>query len=83
MASVGSRFEGSTRSIETMLCFAVPMLVLRPLFPTLSVVLGLVLPVFYYWVTIGKPDGYLLHKLYEWGVPWPGLLPPRLKRLRK
>jgi hypothetical protein len=82
MARARAQFiDQSTRTIETFVLFLVAFFLIRPLAPKLGYVLCFVLPLGYLKLTVGKPDGYLLHLLYGWGVPVPGLLPPRLRRL--
>ena len=82
MARTRTQFaDQSTRTIETLVLFIIAFFLIRPLFPKTGYVLALVLPLGYLCLTVGKPDGYLLHLIYSWGVPIPGLLPPRLRRL--
>ena len=75
--------DQTTRTIETFVLFMVPFFLIRPLFPWTGYVLCLVLPLGYLRMTVGKPDGFLLHLVYSRGLPIPGLLPPRLRRLRR
>ena len=84
MARPRTRFiDRSTRTIETLVLFMVAFFLIRPLSPLTGYVLCVLLPLGYLRITVGKPDGYLLHLLYSWGLPIPGLLPPRLRRLRR
>ena len=72
-----------TRTIETFVLFLVPFFLLRPLSPWIGTLLAIALPLAYLKLTVGKPDGFLLHLVYSCGLPIPGLLPPRLRRLRR
>jgi hypothetical protein len=75
--------DQSTRTIETLVLFLIAFFLVRPLFPKTGYLLAVVLPLGYLKLTVGKPDGFLLHLIYSWGVPIPGLLPPKLRRLRR
>lgn len=73
--------ERSSRGLEYLLAFMLPLVLVRPFHQALGFFLALVLPLIYMRVTLGKRPGYLIHKLYEFGVPIPGLIDPRIKRL--
>lgn len=56
-----------------MLVFGIPAVLLTPTIPLLLFLAG--------WPCLaalkrGKPEGYMLHLLYRFGVPFEGLLPP-------
>lgn len=44
--------------------------------PGFGLLLGLLIVILLKKTKSGKNDGYLLHKIYEYGLPLPGLLPP-------
>jgi hypothetical protein len=76
---VPQHIDRSLRGLEYLLAFMVPMFLIRPFAEGLGILLAIVLPLLYMKFTIGKPDGYLLHRLYRLGVPLPGLLHPKIK----
>ena len=63
--------------------FMVPMFIIRPFFPTFGILLSLALPLVYIKLTLGKPDGVLFHLAYRAGMPIPGLLPRKIRQLRR
>ena len=82
MAKKRTQFiDQSTRTIETFVIFLIAFFLIRPMWPAAGYLLAVVLPVGYLKITVGKPDGFLLHLFYSWGVPIPGLLPPKTRRL--
>ncbi|MBF0330938.1 MAG: hypothetical protein HQL17_03310 [Candidatus Omnitrophica bacterium] len=56
-----------------MLAFGVPAILISPAIPL--VLIFLAWPALVYFKR-GKPQGYVLHALYQVGIPLPGLLPP-------
>ena len=60
-----------------MFFFGIPAILISPAIP-----LGLI---FIAWPALvffkrGKPEGYVLHVLYQWGLPLKGLLSPGIRR---
>ncbi len=80
---VPQHIDRSTRAIECLVLFMLCAFIVRPIAPALGLVLAVVLPLAYLKLTVGKPDGYLMHLTYRLGVPVPGLLSPRIKRFRR
>ena len=44
--------------------------------PGIGFLLGIAVVMLLKKVKAGKNDGFMLHKIYEYGLPLPGLLPP-------
>ncbi len=61
--------------------FMVPLFLLRTIDPVTGLVLATASCVAYIRVTLGKPDGYLVHLLYRHGLPLGGLLDRRIRAL--
>jgi hypothetical protein len=60
-----------------MLCFGIPAILVSPVVPVICFFIG--------WPLLaafkkGKPEGYMVHCLYRWGVPFAGLLPPGIRK---
>lgn len=81
--SVSHYIDRSNRMFDCLMMFMVPMFIIRPFFPTTGIILSLLLPLVYAKLTIGKPDGVLFHLAYQAGVPIPGLLPRKIRQLRR
>ncbi len=75
--------DRSSRGFEFLLAFMVPIVFIRPFYQGWGFFLALVLPIVYMKFTLGKPDGFLLHFVYRHGLPIPGLLDRKIKRLRR
>ena len=61
--------------------FMVPLFMLRTLDPVAGLLVGALACALYVRATMGRPDGYLVHRLYALGLPLSGLLDRRLQRL--
>jgi len=81
MRPVPHLIDSNSRLGEYLMVFMVPLFLLRTVDPLLGLAVGSAVSVIYVRCTLGKPEGYLTHRLYGWGVPLSGLLPPRLKSL--
>jgi hypothetical protein len=81
MRPVPHLIDSSSRIGETMLVFVTPLFLLRTIHPMLGLIAGIVAAALYTRLTLGKPDGYMMHRAYRAGVPLSGLLDRRLKRL--
>jgi len=75
--------DRSTRGLEYLLAFMLPLVFIRPFHQGWGFLLAIVLPLAYMKLTIGKPDGFLMHECYRLGLPIPGLLDPKVKRLHR
>jgi len=81
MRTVPRLIDNHSRLGEYLMVFMVPLFMLRTLDPVAGLVVGIAATALYLRFTLGKPQGYLLHCLYRAGIPFSGLLPPRLRRL--
>ena len=81
MRPVPHLIDSSSRIGETMLVFVTPLFLLRTIHPLLGLAVAVIAVLAYTRLTLGKPDGYLVHRLYRAGLPLSGLLDRRLKRL--
>ena len=82
-SSVSRHIDESTKSFECLVLFMVPMFIIRPFFPRIGILLTIFLPLLYLKLTLGKPDGVLFHLAYRFGLPIPGLLPRKIRQLRR
>jgi hypothetical protein len=61
--------------------FMIPLFMLRTVDPVVGLVVASVASLAFVRLTLGKPDGYLIHRLYRAGLPLSGLLERRIRRL--
>jgi hypothetical protein len=73
--------DNHSRMGEYLMVFMVPLFLLRTIDPVFGLLVGLFASVAYMRLTVGKPDGYLVHRLYRAGLPLSGLLERRIRRL--
>jgi len=76
MRPVPRLIDSNSRLGEYLMVFMVPLFLLRTVDPLLGLAVGTVACAVFIRVTLGKPDGYLVHRLYRSGLPLSGL-PPR------
>ena len=81
MRPVPHLIDSSSRIGETMLVFVAPLFLLRTIDPLLGLAVAVVAAAAYTRLTLGKPDGYMIHRAYRAGLPLSGLLDRRLERL--
>jgi len=64
---------------DEFLVFLLPLTIffLMNMFP-IGLLVGLPLMFTVKRIKAGKPEGYLMHMLYRFGMPFPGLLPPHI-----
>jgi hypothetical protein len=75
--------DRSSRAIEFLLVGLIPFVLVRPFFEITGLALMVALPLVYAKFTIGKPQGYLWHVAYRFGMPVRGLLPHGVKRFQR
>jgi len=75
--------DRSTRGVEYILAFMLPIVVIRPFHQGAGFLLAIALPLLYMKLTLGRPDGFLIHELYRVGLPILGLLHPRITHLSR
>jgi hypothetical protein len=75
--------DRSSRAVEFLVIALIPFALIRPFFPITGLALMAVLPLLYAKVTIGKPEGFLWHLAYRFGVPVRGLLSHAVTRLER
>jgi len=73
--------DRSSRIVEYLVIALVPFVFVRPWFEAAGLFLMFAMPAVYAVLTVGKPEGFLLHLAYSLGIPVRGLLPPQLRRL--
>jgi len=81
MRIVPRLIDSNSRLGEYLMVFMVPLFLLRTLDPLLGLLVGACASALYVRLTLGKPAGYLVHRLYALGLPLSGLLDKRIKRL--
>jgi hypothetical protein len=81
MRPVPHLIDSSSRIGEAMIVFVTPLFLLRTIDPLLGLAVAAVATAAYVRLTFGKPDGYMIHRAYRWGVPLSGLLDRRLRKL--
>jgi len=75
--------DRSSRVIEYLLIALVPFVFVRPYHELAGLGLMAVLPLLYARLTLGRPEGHLLHLAYRLGLPVRGLLPRRVRRIER
>ena len=81
MRPVPRLIDSNSRLGEYLMVFMVPLFLLRTLDPLAGLLVGAAACAVYVRATIGRPDGYLVHRLYACGLPLSGLLDRRVRRL--
>lgn len=81
MRTVPRLIDNNSRLGEYLMVFMVPLFMLRTIDPLLGLFVGLGACLLYVRVTMGKPDGYLVHLLYRAGLPLRGLPRRRIRKL--
>jgi hypothetical protein len=79
--STPKHIDKKARSFEYLVAFAFPFFVLRIWLPLSAVFWAALICVIYIRVTVGKPDGLMLHTGYRLGLRIRGLLPHEVGRL--
>ena len=78
MRPVPRLIDSNSRMGEYLMVFMVPLFLLRTLDPITGLLVGAAACIVYIRSTAGKPDGYLVHRLYRLGLPLSGLLDRRV-----
>ena len=73
--------DRSSRAIEFLVLALIPFVLIRPFFELSGLALMVLLPLVYARLTIGRPEGFLWHAAYKWGMPVRGLIPHAVKSL--
>jgi hypothetical protein len=81
MRTVPRLIDNNSRMGEYLMVFMVPLFLLRTVDPVLGLVTGCAACILFVRLTHGKPEGYLVHRLYRAGLPLQGLPSPHLRRL--
>ena len=81
MRPVPRLIDSNSRLGEYLMVFMVPLFLLRTLDALGGLLVGALACAAYIRGTLGRPDGYLVHRLYAAGLPLSGLLARRLRRL--
>ncbi|HUN92452.1 MAG TPA: type IV conjugative transfer system protein TraL [Burkholderiaceae bacterium] len=80
MRPVPHLIDAGSRIGEIMIVFVTPLFLLRTIHPLLGLAVAIVGTFVYARFTLGKPDGYLVHRAYRAGLPLDGLLDRRIRR---
>jgi hypothetical protein len=80
MRPVPRLIDNNSRLGEYLMVFMVPLFMLRTIDPLVGLVVGSAACAIYVRLTLGKPDGYLVHRLYRAGLPLSGLPSRRARR---
>ena len=81
MRPVPRLIDSNSRLGEYLMVFMIPLFMLRTVDPVAGLLVGAAACGLYIRATMGKPDGYLVHRLYQWGLPLSGLLNRRVRSL--
>jgi hypothetical protein len=81
MRPVPRLIDSNSRLGEYLMVFMVPLFLLRTLDPLLGLAVGACACLVTVRLTLGKPEGFLVHALYRAGLPMRGLLDIRIRRL--
>lgn len=81
MRPVPRLIDNASRIGEYCMAFLTPLFLLRTVDPLLALGAGIVACVLTVRCTLGKPDGYLVHRAYGAGINLRGLLDRRLRNL--
>ncbi len=81
MRPVPRLIDNNSRLGEYLMVFLVPLFLLRTIDPVFGLLVGAVASVVFVRLTLGKPEGTLVHRLYRAGLPLSGLLSRRVRRL--
>lgn len=81
MRPVPRLIDNNSRLGEYLMVFMVPLFLLRTVDPLLGLGAGVAACLLYVRLTLGKPEGYLVHRLYRSGLPLGGLPARRVRRL--
>ena len=81
MRPVPRLIDSNSRIGEYLMVFMVPLFLLRTFDPLLGLGIAAAAAALYVRVTLGKPEGFLVHTLYRAGLPVRGLLDRRVRRL--
>jgi len=79
MRTVPRLIDSNSRLGEALMVFMVPLFLLRTIDPLFGLATAILACIVFVRTTLGKPDGYLVHRLYRCGLPLSGL-PPRSAR---
>jgi hypothetical protein len=80
MRPVPRLIDSNSRLGEYLMVLMVPLFLLRTIDPLLGLVVGCACSITYVRMTLGKPEGYLIHRLYRLGVRLGGFPDPRIRR---
>jgi hypothetical protein len=80
MRTVPRLIDNNSRLGEYLMVFMVPLFMLRTLDPVIGLVVACASCAAYVRLTLGKPDGYLVHLLYRLGLPLSGLPARSIRR---
>ena len=81
MRPVPRLIDNHSRLGEYTMVFMVPLFMLRTLDPLFALGVAVGATASYVKLSLGKPDGFLVHRAYRLGLPLSGLLDRRLRRL--
>jgi hypothetical protein len=83
MRSVPRLIDRPGRTGEVILVFMVPLFLLRTIDPLFGLAAAVVCSLLFLRLSVGRPQGYLLHRACGLGLRVQGLLDPRLRRLAR
>jgi hypothetical protein len=81
MRPVPRLIDSNSRLGEYLMVFMIPLFLLRTIDPLVGLATGAAACTVFIRLTLGKPDGYLMHVLYRSGLPLRGLLDRHIRRL--
>lgn len=80
MRPVPRLIDNNSRLGEYLMVFMVPLFLLRTLDPLVGLAVGTIACLAYVRATLGKPDGFLVHRLYRCGLRLRGFPDPRIRK---
>lgn len=81
MRAVPKHVDTKARLIEYMFIFGGVFFLLHTFFPIGALIAGILVTFLYAKVTIGKPEGYLLHLIYRAKIDVSPLISKKIRRL--
>lgn len=81
MRPVPKHIDNKARAIEYLLVFFGTFVLVRSVMPLGALVVGIVMALLYMKGTAGRPDGFLIHTLYMWGIPIRQLISKKVRNL--
>lgn len=81
MRMVPKHIDKKERGVEYLLIFFGTFVLFRTVLPLGALVLAAIVTLLYMKGTAGRPDGFLIHTVYMWGIPVSQLISKKIRRL--